>query len=264
MRFAHRLLGLSLAFCGASLLVGCEADQSSLLYVFSTHHATPEDGQFPSRGDDDQPRIFENDLGWTITLVESYVTIENVTLVACNGTPLPLNMFWGPCPEDLRDEDLQTLTVAGRKIDPGDYCELIVDYGQYKMPEIEAGADDTRHEAPDNEAVDGTTVYLRGAAQMGPDGELIQFEFRGKGSQSVSLDLTTVDDGHPLRVGSTEAFPKELTISKTYDRFFDGIDFNDYDLDDAEDELDDILEDETQVQQGQQVFIAGEDAADGG
>jgi hypothetical protein len=264
MRLPH-LLRLSLAFCGASLLTACDGDQSSLLYVFSTHHATPENGGFPKRGEDDQPRVFENDLGWTVTLVESYVTIEQVTLVKCDGTPLPLNMFWGPCPEDLRDEDLQTLTVAGRKVDPGDYCELVVDYGQYRMPEIEMGADDTRHEVPENEAVDGTTVYLRGAAQLGEDGELIPFELRGKGSQSVALDLTTVDDGHPLRVGEKEAFPEELTISKTYDRFFDGIDFANYDVDDAEDELDDILEDETQVQKGTSVFITDDgEAADGG
>jgi|LNFM01.2.fsa_nt_gb hypothetical protein len=259
MRLDHRLLGLSLAFCAAPLLTGCEADQSSLLYVFSTHHATPEDGQFPIRGEDDQPRVFDNDLGWTVTLVESYVTIEAVTLISCSGTTLPLDMFWGPCPEDLRDEDLLALTVAGRKVDPGDYCELVVDYGRYRMPEIEPGADDTRHEVPANEDVEGTSVYLRGAAQMGEDGELIQFELRGTGSQSVSLDLTTVEEGHALRVSESQAFPEVLLISKTYDRFFDGIDFADFDVDDAEDELDDILEDETRIQSGEQVLLPADD-----
>jgi hypothetical protein len=219
---------------------------------------------FPERGLDDQPRIFENDLGWTITMVESYVTIEAVTLVSCDGAAVPLDMFWGPCPEDLRTEDLLALTVAGRKVEPGDYCELVVDYGQYRMPEIGPGADDSRHEAPNNEAVDGTTVYLRGAAQMGEDGELIQFEFRGTSSQSVSLDLSTVDGGQALRVSEGQAFPEELLVSKTYDRFFDGIDFADYDIDDAEDELDDILEDETRVQNSSQVLLPAADPDDQG
>lgn len=257
MRRLHRLFGLTLAIGGATLLGGCDALQpgGALLYVFSTHHATPEDGTFPDRGGDEQPRVFQNDEDWTITLVESYVTIEQVTLVSCNGTEHTLNMFWGPCPEDLRVEDLQTLTVAGRKVDPGQYCELVVDYGHYRMPEIEPGADDTRHAVPENEDVDGTTVYLRGGAALNAEDEPIGFEFRGTQTESVVLDLSTIDEGAPLEVEHTEDFPIEITISKTYDRFFDGIDFAEFDLGDAEDELDDILADETRVHIGQQVLI---------
>jgi hypothetical protein len=259
MRLHHRLLRLSLAPCCASMLAACAADQPSLLYVYSTHHATPEDGGFPEKGGDDEPRVFENDLGWTVTLVESYVTIERVTLVGCDGDLIPLDMFWGPCPEDLRDEDLLTLTVAGRKVSPGDYCELIVDYGPYRTPEIVPGAADSRHQAPENEAVDGTTVYLRGGARMTAEDEQIEFELRGTSGQTVSLDLSTIEDGHALRISEDEAFPPELTISKTYDRFFDGVDFAELDEDDAEDELDDILEDETQVHLGSAVVLAAEE-----
>lgn len=256
-----RLIGLSIGVALTGFVGGCEALQpgGALLYVFSTHHATPEDGAFPHRGDDEQPRVFTNDEGWTVTLVESYVTIEQITLVSCGGTQHPLSMFWGPCPEDLRVEDLQTLTVAGRKVSPGDYCELIVDYGQYKMPEIDPSADDTRHRVPSNEDVDGTTVYLRGGASFGTSGEdPLEFEFRGTESQTVTLDLSTIQDGSPLHVDHTEDFPVELTISKTYDRFFQGIDFESFDQDDVEDELDAVLEEDTRVQVGQSVLIDDE------
>ena len=255
MRSNQRVLRLSFALCAAAMVGGCAAPQSTLLYVFSTHHATPEDGAFPERGLDEQPRIFDNDEGWTVTLVESYVTIERITLVSCGGAATGLNMFWGPCPEDLRVADLQVLTVAGNKVDPDDYCQLVVDYGHYRMPEIDPASTDTRHQVPENEAVDGTTVYLRGGASQNPEDPLVEFELRGTKTQSVALDLSTVDEGGPLRVDPEEAFPIELTISKTYDRFFDGIDFDAYDPDDLEDDLDGILEDETKVQLGKTVMV---------
>jgi len=252
MRIRRLTLGLALA-CGC-LIAGCDNDSSSLLYVFSTHHATPEDGSFPDRGDDDQPRVFENDEGWTVTLLESYITIESITLLGCNGGEYPLNMFWGPCPEDLRGEDLETLTVAGSKLDPGDYCGLEVSYGPYQMPVIEDAAD-TRHAVPQNEAVDGATVHFRGGANRPGDDEPIPFELRGEAPLVLELDLSEVENGHPLRIHDQEDFPKEVTISKTYDRFFDGVDFGDYDADDLERTFDEVLEDQTRVQEGVQVQI---------
>ncbi|MBC8073604.1 MAG: hypothetical protein IAG13_35105 [Deltaproteobacteria bacterium] len=255
MRPLARILSSSVACgCLVSTLVGCGQPEPALLYVFSTHHATPENGVFPDRGDDEQPRVFANDEAWTVTLLESYITIDSITLMGCNGGEYPLNMFWGPCPEDLRGADLETLTVAGRKLDPGDYCGLRVAYGPYQMPVIDEGAD-TRHAVPQNEAVDGATVYFRGGARQGDDEETIPFELRGESPLVLDLDLSEVENGHPLRVEDTENFPKELTISKTYDRFFDGVDFADFDPKDLERTFDDVLEDQTRVQEGVQVEI---------
>jgi len=260
MRRNNRLSGLTFAILGASLtggVAGCDALQpgGALLYVFSTHHATPEDGAFPDRGGDEQPRVFQTDEDWTITLVEAFITIEQITLVSCGGREIPLDMFWGPCPEDLRIEDLQTLTVAGNKVDPAEYCELVVDYGNYRTPEIDPGAADTRHETPDNPAVDGATVYLRGAAARAGDETQIPFELRGEGTRSLRLDLSEVEGGRPLRIDHTEDFPKMLTISKTYDRFLDGVDFEDFDEHEIESDLDAVLAAETRVQIDQQVVI---------
>lgn len=260
MRTTSRLVGFLLA-CAGLTMTGCDAldPGGALLYVFSTHHATPENGSFPNRGDDEAPRVFENDSGWEVTLLESYITIEAVTIVTCGGRELPLQMFWGPCPEDLRAKDLETLTVAGRELEPGDYCDLIVDYGRYHMPVIEPGTEDTRHAIPPNSAVDGATVFFAGGARQNAGEDAVPFQLRGTVEQRLTLDLRTVDGGKPFHVARHEDFPKELTVSKTYDRFFDGVDFSDFDASALEGEFDGVLEEQTRVQVGTIVQIDGND-----
>jgi hypothetical protein len=257
------------AVTAASLSAGCGALDSlenggSTVFVFSTHHATPDLGTFPFRGGDQMPRVFDTDQGWTVTLLESYVTLSAVTLVRCNDDFDELTMFWGPCPEDLREEDLETLSVAGKRVSPGDFCGLEVEYGPYMTPVIDdsAEAESTRHQTPDNESVTGATVYLRGAAQM-DDETPIQFELRATESGVAYLDLGDIEGpGDPLTVDHEEDFPPELTVSKTYDRFFDGIDFNVWDPAELEGRLVDILIDESKVNLGLRVLPPGTD--DGG
>jgi len=262
MRTRRRTLGLALAY--GCLLTGCDDPGGALLYVFSTHHATPEDGMFPDRGAEDEPRRFENDTGWTVTLLESYITISSLTLVGCDGTPYPLEMFWGPCPEDLREEDLDILTVAGGKMPAGHYCELVVGYGPYHTPEEDPANEDTRHNIPTNTDIDGSTVYLAGGASLGADDDNpVMFELTNGRELTVELDLTDLGGpGVPLHIAEEEAFPKELTVSKTYDRFLDGVDFASFDQDDVEDELDNVLRDATRVQEGPQVKMFDPDDED--
>lgn len=241
------------------LATGC-LDQlekgGATVFVFSTHHATPVDGVFPIRGDDKAPRVFDNDQGWTVTLLESYITTSAVTLVRCDGEPIDLNMFWGPCPENLSDKDLDSLTVAGIKVGPGDFCGLEVAYGPYMTPVIDdSEVESTRHQTPENDDVTGATVYLRGAARMG-DGESVQFELRASGDLDVDLDLSDLEgDGNPMTVDRQEDFPRELTVSKTYDRFLEGVDFTAFDADAAEDDLASRLRDATRVQEGTEVVM---------
>ena len=64
---------LCLSGCGA---LGID-EGGATVFVFSTHHATPENGTFPLRGEDKMPRVFLNDMGWTVTLLESYVTTSS-------------------------------------------------------------------------------------------------------------------------------------------------------------------------------------------
>lgn len=235
----------------ASGLVGCDELEGTggIVNVFATHHASPEDDLFPFRGEDEQPRVFQGEDGWEITLTESYITIASVTLVSCGGAEHDLKMYWGPCPEDLRTEDLQTLTVAGLKVPPGDYCNLEVEYAPYEMPVVSEDAN-TRHDVPDNEEVDGVTVFLAGVAHRGEDS--VPFTLKNGESFTVDLDLESSDGpGAPMRVRPKENFPKELTVSKTYDRFFDGVDFSAFDEAGIEASLDEILEEQTRVASGQ-------------
>jgi hypothetical protein len=231
-------------------LLGCSAfeDNGTLAYVFSTHHAAPVDGVIPNAGEDEQPRVFDNDQGWTITLVDSFITTSSATLVRCDGAVFPLTMFWGPCPEDMREEDLEVLTVAGEEIPPGSYCQLQVGYGPYQVPQIEPGSEETSHQIPESAGVDGSTVYLRGLAER--DDQSIEFELRTGSNVMVALDLSQIEGGSPMNVTTDEDFPKELTVAKTYDLLFEGIDFATYDANAYESELPDLLEDVTAVYSG--------------
>lgn len=265
--------GAALVLLTATVATGCGAfdrfeDGGATVFVFATHHATPENGSFPGRGEEDMPRVFDTDSGWTVTMLEGYVTIAAVTLIACNERELDLNMFWGPCPEDLKDQDLATLTVAGNRADEGDYCGLRVTYAPYETPVVDEEHDETRHETPSNPAVQGATVYLRGGAQLG-DGEFTQFELTT--SETIVVDLSLEDlegEGRPLNVAHREDFPKELLVSKTYDRFFDGVDFAAFDAAAVQAQLPQILHDQTMISEGTIVEIdetaSGSGSADGG
>jgi hypothetical protein len=241
-------------------IVGCNAfdrfeDGGATVFVFATHHATPENGAFPGRGEEDMPRVFDTDDDWTVTMLEGYVTISAVTLVGCNGSERELNMFWGPCPEDLKDQDLATLTVAGNRANEGDYCTLRVTYAPYQTPVIDEDHDETRHETPSNPEVQGATIYLRGGAQLG-DGEFTQFELMSSETVVVELPLDDIEgEDRPLNVAHREDFPKELLVSKTYDRFFDGIDFASFDAAAVEALLPQILRAQTKVSLGTIVEI---------
>ena len=191
-----------------------------------------------------------------------------MTLVGCNDSEHPLNMFWGPCPEDLKDQDLATLTVAGNRADEGDYCGLRVTYAPYETPVVDEEHDETRHETPNNPAVQGATVYLRGGAQLG-DGEFTQFELTTSETIVVDLSLEDIEgDGRPLNVAHREDFPKELLVSKTYDRFFDGVDFAAFDAAALQATLPQILHDQTKVSEGTIVELdepaSGSASSDGG
>ncbi|MBV1858074.1 MAG: hypothetical protein KUG77_06650 [Nannocystaceae bacterium] len=229
---------------------GClDSGNSELITIFATHHASPEDNGFPFRGDDLQPRVFDLDDGWELTLAESYVTIASTTLISCSGRKHQLRMFWGPCPEDLRRADLEALTVAGLKVPPGDYCELEVQYSPYETPLIEDDAE-TRHVVPSLEAVEGDSVFLRGIARHA-DGESVPFQLENSEEFTVRLDLSELEGpGNPLTISRGQDFPTEVTVTKTYDRFFDQVDWENFDEQLLEDSIDEVLADQTRVTEG--------------
>lgn len=205
---------------------------------------------FPDYGDDLQPRVFDLDGGWELTLAESYVTIASTTLVSCSGQEHSMRMFWGPCPEDLRRADLEVLTVSGNKVPAGDYCELRVQYAPYQMPVIDDETE-TRHVIPTLEAVEGDSIFLRGIARREGEEDGVQFQLENGEDFVVSLDLTNLEgEGNPLTIREGQDFPTELTVTKTYDRFFDGVDWDNFDEAALTDTIDEILADQTRVTRG--------------
>src|SRR5690606_25576038 len=125
--------------------------------------------------------------------------------------------------------DLDLLSFASVEVEASSYCGMTVEYGPFvsdaetaRMYEMGEDADKVRN----------STYYFEGVARKG--NVAVDFELVGNGTGSVDLDISTVMNGGPLKITADEAFPVELTLSKTYDRFFDGIDFADYDAADLD------------------------------
>jgi hypothetical protein len=242
-------LRLSLLLLAAAAPGCLDVGGDELVTIFAAHHASPDDGMFPDFGDDLQPRVFDLEDGWELTLAESYVTIASTTLVSCSGQEHEMRMFWGPCPEDLRRADLEVLTVSGNKVPAGDYCELLVQYAPYQMPVIDDDTE-TRHVIPTLDAVEGDSVFLRGIARRGED-ESVPFQLENGEDFVVSLDLSNLEgEGNPLTIRENQDFPTELTVTKTYDRFFDDVDWENFDEAALTDTIDEVLADQTRVTRG--------------
>lgn len=245
-----RTLTLSALVMAGSLMGGCDfieafKDDGGLVNVYTTHHATPEAGAFPDRGGADKPRLFQNDEGWDIVLTHAYVTTVGASLLHCDGSEMAVELYWGQLPESLAARDLQLEGVGGVQVPPGEYCGVAVEYGPYQPGIIEEGD----HDPPSTDRLDDATVYMRGSAQK--DGVHIQFEYALADDAEVDLDMTHIMNGRPLRIADREPFPLDLTVSKTYDRFFDGLDFNDPTaLDILQEQTLYVLEDETRITLG--------------
>src|SRR5688572_25158224 len=84
-----------------ALLTGCEAldalngDSVVRLNLFSTHHATAQEGRFPDATDDNGSRVFTTDDGWNITLTSGFVVTTAAILHHCDGGKTELELFWG-------------------------------------------------------------------------------------------------------------------------------------------------------------------------
>ena len=239
----------------ASILValsaGCELGNSTnFLHVLTTHHATPEGGSFPNLGDEGDPRVFYTDLDWRVTLTEAYVVTSRIELQACSGDVIGLDLYNGPLPENLRERDLETYSLGGQDVPGGSYCRLLVQYGPYNPNELSGEQQVTE---PAAEEILGATIFLAGIAEKGRD-EVV-FEFRSEEPIVAALDLSQLSNGKPVRVDPSSLYPVELTTSKTYDRFFDGVDFMTMRVSDVEDDLVLPLADETRVGLGSRIVV---------
>ena len=198
-----------------ALASGCDlldqlSQHTGIVDVFAASHGTPdEQGNLPTRNG--EQLIFVNDMGWEIFVDEAYVTTSGVTLQACDGERFDVELYWGPLAEDIgQTADSELAGLGGVRADSGTYCELLVEYAP------------TAEEVPNSDAV-GTTVYLTGSALK--DGQHIDFLWKSSVEVQAEVDITAVEAGKPFRISEDQQFSKKLTVSKSYDGFFDGVDF---------------------------------------
>lgn len=200
-----------------ALASGCDlldqlTQHTGIVDVFAASHGSPdEQGNFPTRNG--EQLIFVNDMGWEIYVDEAYVTTAGVTLQACDGERFDVELYWGPLAEDIgQTADSEIAGLGGVRADSGSYCDLLVEYAP------------TAEEVPNPDAA-GTTVYLTGSALK--DGQHIDFLWKTSVEVQVDVDITGIEAGSPFRISEDQQFAKKLTVSKTYNRFFDGVDFAD-------------------------------------
>jgi len=218
---ACALLVATVSGCGLGDLF---SKSTSTIKLFATHAGTPDDMGFPDYGAAGSTRVFMTDMGWEVALDEIYVTTADIQLVRCGeqeGTSI--EMFWGTCPEDFVGyDDRETLPLGAVTIDDGSFCGVDVVFSPY----IEDG-DTDEHTKPANPDVVGKTVLISGIARrdLGNDMfEEIPFAFTSEQTIIAKLDISTLEAGGPLRLAK-ENFARNLTVLKTYDQFFSGIDF---------------------------------------
>ena len=244
--------------CCVPLFAGCEALSGYPVQtvVNAAHHGVRDmNGVLPNYGGDLEARIFTNDLGWRVVLSEGVIVTAAATIEPCEGMGEPLGMPFGPYPESLLDVDVAVTDFALASLDPGEYCTLIVEYGRYQGA-VAAMAKEEPFPVPSGSDIEGATIYLAGTATI-PDGMgdqiAVNFAFRSEQTIIVNLDMSTLEDGGPWTITGDEPNGRALTVAKTYDEFFRGVDFSTVDKAAFEKELPARLSAQTRVVAGTQL-----------
>jgi hypothetical protein len=233
--------------CDLIEAIGGGGKGTTLVQLLVTHHATPQDGTFPSLSVG-EAATFETDEGWTVSLRTAYITTASATLHECGGEAVAFDVFNGPLPEDMNDEDLDLLTFAGVEVEANSFCGMTVEYGPFVADDETARAYEMGEDA---NKIRNATYYFEGVARRGDVS--VTFELTGNDTAVTDLDISTIMNGGPLRISADEAFPVDLTLSKTYDRFFDGVDFSSFSEEDMDANIMAVLELETRVAFGTRV-----------
>jgi hypothetical protein len=217
------LLALCTLVALASSGCGLDWEGDATVRFFATHAGTPGADGYPDYGDQETTRVFVTDMGWQIALHEVFITTADVRFVRCaNETGTPIEMFWGPCPESfVSTNDLESVPHGAVTVDDGTYCDIDVVFGPFVAP---PGGDE--HIAVGNQMIQENTLVVTGIARRGEGATLEEIPFQIVSDVEIvaRLDTSTLEADGPI-VLEDENFPRDLTIIKTYDRFFDGVDF---------------------------------------
>lgn len=220
---------LTTACSGNSLVSEVEVDASvsdvadHSLSVAAVHSGTPDvDGNYPDYLADDGTKIFQNDLGYIITLEKAGISWEHFHLISegddedCEaGNDAEIELMYV---ENLFSNDLEAATLVTDLIADAAYCQYEIHFS----PENEesAGIDDFSEMA-------GNTIYVSGS--WSHDGESGTFEIAVDDEIEVTGVFMASEEGelieHPLHFHDGED-STSVTFGNYYDRFFDGIDFS--------------------------------------
>ncbi len=211
------------------------------------------DGVLPTYGFNNSPRTWVNDMGWEINVTEGYIVITGASIISCAGDSYELDLPFGPVPEYITSTDLDVIVVGSAEIPEGDYCEIEVEYGPYRA-EAAAMAAEGAHPIPSGRDLEGQTILIAGRASK--DDVVVDFALMSGESSTMTLKIRE-GDGTPTTYDAVAGVgAQKATVGKTYDRFFDGIDFSTYE---AEAEainagLMQILIDETRAYRGTTIY----------
>jgi hypothetical protein len=207
---------------------GCELpgwDSNATVRFFAAHAGTETEAGYPDYGDEETTRVFMTDMGWQIALHDVFITTAEVKFVRCDeDSGTSIEMFWGPCPESfVSTNDLESVPLGAVTVEDGNYCSIDVVFGPFVPP---TGGDEP-HVAIGNPMIEGNTLHVRGFARRGepPMQEEVLFEIVSDVELTARIDVSTFQNGGPIKLAD-EQFPRDVTLLKTYDRFFDGIDFS--------------------------------------
>ncbi|MEZ4454451.1 MAG: hypothetical protein R3B09_33675 [Nannocystaceae bacterium] len=220
------LVVLSLAVIAFGCGLG-DADEEARIDVFTTHHAAPlPSGEIPTYGAPTAARTWVNDMGWEVNLTEGYIVVRGLRLVECDDTKHEVPFAYGPFPDYLNAQDLDVVPMGGVDTPVGTYCSVIVNYGPYRFADTQ-GTPKGPYPLPTDRDLEGTTIFLAGIARLGD--QTVPFEFRSSEDRIVELEIREAD-GVPTeyRVEAGVGALK-VTLGKTYDPFFNGIDFSAFD-----------------------------------
>lgn len=235
-------------------LTSCEAllNPTTKVSLAISHHGMRVNGMLPNYGAPDEARVFSNELGWEVSLQEAVIVMTAAQIESCAGESFDFQLPYGPFPEYQLAQDQDLVDFAMVDLPEGSYCKLRVEYGRYQAALAEQ-AFDVPYTLKGHAPIEGLTVYLAGTAKQ-PEGEAVNFGFSTGNTEIVELDLSASEDGRPFTITAKEPGGKTLTVAKTYDAFFRGLDFSAYDKAAVEASLLPVLSDETYVLVGPRLF----------
>lgn len=240
-----------------SLLAGGCDEKVVLTVLNAAHHGARVDGKLPDLGAPEKPRVFTNDLGWTITLSKGFAVTTSAALEDCDGVTHVVSTPFGPLPEYWTEQDKNVVDFGYADLPEGTYCKLTLEYGRYQAA-VAGASEDEPFPIKGLEEVEGRTVYLAGFAER-PDGMggsvVHNFGFETDQTVKVELDLSAAGfNGGPFKITGDENTTPNLTVTKAYDVFLQGVDFDALDVAATNAAIPQRLADNTAVVYGTSIY----------